>query len=1003
MKRAPDKPAVSEPARRGSIASRMLLWFLVVSAVPLVLLSQLYFRNFESVMERQVVAQLGAIADRKSDQIEAYLDERVRDIGMLARTPGLADALDAYGDAFSHFGADSEEYRLADWRFHRYLDHYRTTWNYYDLILISPSGDVVYTAVREENFATNLLDAPAAPEGAGGLRRVFENSQAMLATEISDYQFYPPSNQYASFLAAPVVRAGRTIGAVALQMDNETVFQVINDNTGLGLSGETVVAERDVEGARVIGPDGGEALDASLAGHAGGTPLERALGGERGQGLALNHERDEVVAAWRYLPSLRWGMVVEMARAEAFAAVAEARRAANAAFAVIFLLVIAAALYLARTIVRPIQGVIATTEAIAEGELGRRVEVEGDDEIGRLGRSFNRMTERVQAHTEELEAAERALSEARDRLEERVTERTAELSESNRRLADEVAERVRAEGRLRLAAKVFESTGEGIVVTDADSRIVEVNDAYCRITGFARQELIGGNPRITRSGRHDDAFYRAMWEQLGRDGHWSGEIWDRRKDGEVYPKLLTINAVRDDAGELSHYVGIFSDISQLKATEEKLERLAYYDSLTALPNRALFRDRLGHEMAGARRHGSRLAVMFIDLDRFKYVNDTLGHSAGDRLLLEVAERLVGCVREADTVARLGGDEFVVILADLEEGAWAGGVAQLIIDAISRPFTLDGQEVFVGASVGIGVWPDDGESAETLIKNADVAMYHAKEAGRGTFKFFTEAMNQHTAHHLELEACLRRALERDELRLHYQPQVDLASGEVVGMEALVRWENPERGMVSPGEFIPIAEETGLILPIGEWVLEEVCRQLMAWRRAGLAPLPAAVNLSAHQFRQEDLAERIAGILERSGLEPRWLELELTETVVMQDAAATVATLERLTAMGLSIAIDDFGTGYSSLSYLKRFPVDKLKIDRSFIKDIPDDANDAAIADTVIRMARALGLRVVAEGVESEAQREFLRLRSCDYMQGFLFSRPLSAEAFEGVLRQRLSNG
>ena len=991
-------PISFNPLRRAPIASRMLLWFLVVSAVPLVLLSHLYFVNFEQAVERQAVAQLGAIADRKSDQIEAYMAERIRDIGMLARTPGVADALFDFGEAFARHGTDSDEYRRVDWRFHRYLDHFRTTWNYHDIFLVTPAGDVVYTAVREADFATNLVSGPFRDSG---LARVFENAQALLETEVSDYEFYLPSAERASFIAAPVIRDGRTLGVVALQMDNQAVFQVIHDDTGLGRSGITVVAVEEGGEARIVraeqrGPvDEVEAVS-SARGKKG--PLYRSLRGERGQGVTLDHHGHRVVAAWRYLPSLRWGMTVEMSTEEAFAPVTEVRRAANAAFAVIFLLVVVAALYLARTIVRPIQGVIATTEAIAEGDLARRVEVEGDDEIGRLGRSFNRMTERVQRHTEALEAAERTISEARDRLEERVVERTAELEESNRRLAGEIDERSRAEGRLRLAAKVIDNTSEGVVITDADSRIVEVNDAYCRITGYGRDELIGRNPSTTSSGRHDAAFYREMWQRIQRDGHWSGEIWDRRKNGEIYPKLLTINAVYDDRGGLTHYVGVFSDISRIKATEEKLERLAYYDSLTGLPNRMLFRDRLNHEVAMARRHNTKMAVMFIDLDRFKYVNDTLGHSAGDRLLVEVAERLVDCVREADTVARLGGDEFVVILSDLSEGQWAGGVAQLVIDAVSRPVELEGQEVFVGASVGIGVWPDDGERSETLIKNADVAMYHAKEAGRGTFKFFTDAMNQDTARHLELEARLRRALERDELRLFYQPQVSLESGEVIGAEALVRWEDPERGMVSPGEFIPLAEETGLIVPMGEWVLREVCRQQVAWDAAGLPPLPVAVNLSPHQFRQEGLVERVTAILADNGLAPKRIELEITETAAMSDADSTIETLERFAAKGFKLAIDDFGTGYSSLAYLKRFPVDKLKIDRSFVMDIPSDANDAAIADSVIRLAHGLGLAVVAEGVETEAQREFLARRECDYMQGFLFSRPLPADEFEVLVRK-----
>ncbi len=556
-------------------------------------------------------------------------------------------------------------------------------------------------------------------------------------------------------------------------------------------------------------------------------------------------------------------------------------------------------------------------------------------------------------------------------------------------LIRDITERKKAEEGLLLAQRVFENTNEAILITDKDARIIDVNQAYEAITGYAKHEVVGRNPNITRSGRHGKDFYQAMWQSVNATGSWAGEIWDRRKGGEVFPKWLTINAIKNRFGEITHYVGIFSDITQLKAAENKLEQLAYYDPLTRLPNRALFFDRLRQALELARRKSTRMALLFIDLDRFKYVNDTLGHNIGDLLLVEVAERITQCLRKSDTVARLGGDEFTVILTEILRSANVENVAQNIIAALQRKFDIAGHEIYVGASVGIAIYPEDGAELEGLVKNADIAMYQAKLAGRGNYKFFTPELNTSSQRRAELENDLRKAIADQEFTLYYQPKFALKNRRLVGLEALIRWVHPFKGIVSPAEFIPVAEETGFILQIDQWVLETATRQLRQWHaQAGRAPR-VSVNLSARQFEHAGLVSSVERALGDARVAPELLELEITEGVIMKDAKAAAQVLSRLREMGVLISVDDFGTGYSSLSYLKKLPLHVLKIDRSFIIDIEHDDDDKAIVASIISMGHSLNLVVLAEGIETEGQLRLLSEMGCDLGQGYLFSRPVPA--------------
>ncbi len=567
------------------------------------------------------------------------------------------------------------------------------------------------------------------------------------------------------------------------------------------------------------------------------------------------------------------------------------------------------------------------------------------------------------------------------------------------RITGLVVERVEALSNLRQAAAVFESTSEGVVITDLQPRILQVNPAYCAITGFAPEEAVGRNPNLIGSGRQDADFHRTLWRSVIETGNWRGEIWNRRKNGEVVPQLLTISTVRDGAGRPTHYVGVMTDISQIKQSEERLEHLAHFDPLTDLPNRLLLHYRLEHALEIAARSQRTVAVLFIDLDNFKNINDSLGHPVGDDILRAIATRLAGRLREGDTLGRLGGDEFLLILEDVPSPRDAGEVAHTLLHLLRDPFTVaKNAEVYVTASIGVSLYPADATNVTEMIQHADAAMYKAKDQGRNTFKYYTSELTTTVNARLDLDSRMRRALGQGEFVLHYQPVIDMATGELDACEALVRWNNPERGLISPAKFIPIAEETGMIVPLGEWVLRTACGQTVAWMQAGLPPIVMSVNVSGRQLQQGHFAVLVAEILAETGLPPNQLKLELTESTIMGRGEDAVDLLNDLRALGIGLAIDDFGTGFSSLARLKRFPIDELKIDQTFVQDIPDDPSGMEIAATIIAMARNLKLRVVAEGVETEEQLAFLRKQGCHAYQGYLYSRPVAAPEF-AVLAER----
>ncbi|MBL8935944.1 MAG: EAL domain-containing protein [Archangium sp.] len=543
--------------------------------------------------------------------------------------------------------------------------------------------------------------------------------------------------------------------------------------------------------------------------------------------------------------------------------------------------------------------------------------------------------------------------------------------------------------QLALYGRIFDASAEAILITDADNRIVTANPAFSAITGYTLAEVKGRNPRLLSSGRHDRAFYERLWQTLRRDGHWQGELWNRRKSGAVFPEWATFTVIRDEYGNITNYAAVFSDISSVKRSEEQISFLAQHDHLTGLPNRTLLFDRLSQALAVSERDGTSVALLLVDLDDFKTVNGSVGHHQGDETLRAVGERLTGLLRQSDTVARMGGDEFALLISGLPDVRDSIQVVQKVLAAVSAPMSIDGQEVALSASVGVALAPQDGSSATALFRAADAALYSARAAGRGAWRYFTDELNLRAKERLSLVTALSHAVERNELRLHFQPQWDITGRRLLGAEALVRWQRGDE-LWAPGRFVQTADESGLITSIGAWVLHESCRQAARWR------LPIAVNVSVRQLEAPDFVEIVDRALLANALAPSLLELEVTESVVMEQNEACVARLRRLRDLGVRIAMDDFGTGYSSLSQLKRLPLTRLKVDRAFVTELMTDAADRAVAEAVVTLGHALGLQVIAEGVEQEAQRVALETMGCDEVQGFLFGRPVEPTRFEPLI-------
>ncbi|WP_370280989.1 EAL domain-containing protein [Pontibacterium sp.] len=566
-------------------------------------------------------------------------------------------------------------------------------------------------------------------------------------------------------------------------------------------------------------------------------------------------------------------------------------------------------------------------------------------------------------------------------------------------ILDDRTEKEQNRIRLELYTNVYRQSRQAVLISDQNNQIISVNEAFTELTGYREDEVRGHNPRILASGKVPPSTYQRMWHALQDNGYWQGELWDRTKDGRIYPKWITINTVRDKAGKISYYIASFSDITEQKNAEEQIQHLSYHDPLTHLLNRFSFEERLSQAISASQHEQRELAILFIDLDRFKDINDTLGHQVGDELLKAVAKRLKDTVKESDLLARLGGDEFTLAFTHFSNHNHLALKTSTLLETLSAPYEINDQPIYITPSIGVSVYPNDGDSVQELMKHADAAMYHAKSLGRKNFQFHCSTISEQTQHRLNLGQQLNQALQEEQFELYYQPQIDAASGNICALEALIRWHHPERGLVSPAEFIPVLEDSGLIEPVGEWVLRTACQQLAHWHQQGFAHLRMSVNLSARQLRSTSLISQVTAALAHCGLPASALELEITESLAMENPEQAISILGQLNAMGITIAIDDFGTGYSSLAYLKKLPIQILKLDREFVSHIETDSNDAAISTATISLAHSLGLKVVAEEVETQHQHNFLRQQGCDYLQGFFHGRPMPPAEIAAVLLER----
>lgn len=563
----------------------------------------------------------------------------------------------------------------------------------------------------------------------------------------------------------------------------------------------------------------------------------------------------------------------------------------------------------------------------------------------------------------------------------------------------DITERKLHAAQIDKLSSVMEQTADIVIVTDTTGKIEYVNPSFEKITGYTYKEAVNNTPHLLASGKHKPAFYKHLWDTITAGNSYSNIFINRRKDGSLFYEEKTITPIKDHAGTITHFVSTGKDISEHIQMQEGLQHMTHHDALTDLPNRNLFLDRLQQALTRARWHNRLVAVIFLDLDRFKDINDKLGHAVGDQLLLQLSERLSNSVRDGDTIGRFGSDEFAILMDDIDSDKHMSSLAKKLLDTLAQPFKIKKQELFVTASIGVSIYPNDGEDAETLLRNADIAMYRAKELGKNNYQFYSDNLSAQVFERLTLENHLRRAVEQNEFILYYQPQLDARKQRITGVEALLRWHHPDLGLVSPNNFIPHLEETGLIEQVGDWLLETACRQSREWHDAGWSYVHMSVNISGRQFNNPNFISSVHNIISTTNINPEFLELEITESVLMRNASATINALHSLKELGVRFAIDDFGTGYSSLSYLRRFPIDTIKIDRSFIHDVTDNPDDAAIASAIIVMAQSLSLNVIAEGVENQKQLDFLSSHNCHYFQGNFFSRPLPADELTQLLEKQ----
>lgn len=1008
---------------------RWLMTIVFLSLIPLtagLAISQLH----ASYQEAQTYANIEAIARLKTGQIESWLAERERDWETLNSAPEFSRRVE-------NLLATNDGDDARDWLQSR-LDTFRKTLDYEGIALFRADGTTALTAGE-------AVDQP--PRFREFVRAAQFDSREMNCDLIRH-----DSGAVYLHWAFPVLQnrgdASAPIGAVVFSENpDDFLFPLVETWPTASESGETLLV-REEAGSIVflnrLRKLAGPALSYTEPLSEAELPAAVALGeGGTGRTIGFDYNGERVYAAYRPVLGTDWMLVSKLDRGEVMAEVQVLQSWLMVLVAAAIVSLTGAALMLWNQQVRAHKLQLASEEAKknslyrvfydlpfvgmgmaepATGQLAhvndRLCEIFGYDRESLLGLSWAELIhpedlpDLLAVHQELIDrqrdgylADMRALrangETAVIKLNVKIIRDIDKTTEYTVVMIEDITEDARRETRLRQAAAVFESTREGVLVTDPSERILFVNQAFTTVTGYREEEVVGKKPSMMQSGRHSDEFYAAMWTSLGEEGSWQGEIWNRRKNGEVYPELLSISTVHDERGAITNYVGVFADLTKLKNTEDEIQFLVQHDALTTLPNRLLLLSCLEHSLKVAERRNNIVALLVFDLDRFTDLNNSYGHPAGDEVLRHVAECLKRRIRGTDTLARLGGDEFAVVLEDIAEIENAGQVAQSYIDAIRGPLILpNGPEVRINASAGISAFPVNGRSGTELLQQAEAALFQAKAQGRSSVRYSSEDLMAAALHRVTMESRLRRAIRVGELRVYYQPQVEIPSGKIVGAEALVRWQDPERGLVGPNEFIPVAESTGLIAELGAFVMMEALRQGKEWIDSGFPALRLAVNVSPVQFQRQDVAAWVFDALKRTEFPSEYLELELTESTLMTYEDTVLKTLDQVRSRGVRIAIDDFGTGYSSLASLRRFPVSLLKIDRSFIAEIPGNEEDCEIAAAIISMGHKLGVRVVAEGVETAEQLEFLAREGCDFYQGYLMSRPLPASEFFELARPSL---
>lgn len=920
-----------------SIKTRLLAFILCVSLASIAEVTVVDYLNFRHTLKKQATEWMSEIITARKGHIQSILNM------IKAKTADFSN--DGYIRRYI------ELINVAEFLRHEHivaLNHY----------LLGKIADPDIAAIAVVNIDGII---------------VASSSEKMIGVDFSDQDVFIQTTKY-GYLNTPcysphlgekilyctvplVTELGEKMGVLLSVWRLNVLNKITTQRTGMRESGEVYIVNKDkkmITDSRFI-------ENAPLEVMVDTEPVRLVV--ERGETMVdvyPDYRNIEVVGASACIPEYGWTLLSEIDKTEAFAPLKWVGIFAGIVGSISAAVVSAVGIVFATSVSMPIRRLTDTTQRFTMGYFETRCEtIRRNDEIGSLIKSFNTMA---------------------DELEK------------------EIIDRGRREVELRKLFLAVEQCPNVVFITDIHGNIEYVNHKFTTLTGYTKEEVIGKNPRILKSGKTPPEVYKQLWETITSGSEWRGEFCNAKKNGELYWESAFISSIKNAAGDVTHFIAIAEDATERIQAAERIRQMAYYDLLTGLPNRVLYNDRLLLALVHAQRTREMVAVLFLDLDRFKDINDTLGHSMGDQMLKVIAGRLSDSLRKEDTVTRQGGDEFTLLLPGVERVESVVGIAKKILGTIKKPLMLGSHEVNITASIGIAIYPADGEDAETLLKNADTAMYYAKEQGRNNYQFFTSTISTKSIEQLEMESNLHHALERKELIVYYQPQVDVKTGRIVSSEALLRWQYPKLGLVKPSEFIGIAERTGLIVPIGEWTLRTACAQNRALQDAGLPPMPVAVNLSVRQFQQENLEEMVNLVLKETGMDPRFLVLEVTESTAMKNIEAANYKMKILISLGVHFAIDDLGTGYSSLSQLKTLPIHALKIDNSFVKGVMTDSNDAAIVTAIISMSKGLGLKVVAEGVETTAQLEFLRSLGCDEAEGYLFGKPMTAGEFKKMLEQ-----